>query len=443
MPYGEYYSSVETLPYGELEEMQWRLLRRTLREAYESPFYRRRWREAGISPDDVSGPEDFRRKVPFYTKDDVRRELQDGHIWGPMGDGGSAELYSLTSGTTGVNTLLALNYGFLDEIVERLFMRQYWMAKLRPGMRAFQVLAGWHFLGIVTNMVFSRMGVKAVVPAGTSIHEHVGSYVDALLDARPEYFVGMPWMIDAMIEEGERRGLDAREIFSGVRYLHLAGEPLTPGTVDYIRDRTGVEDVFNAGGNSDGIWGSSDCEHHRGIHVWMDVNFLEVVDPKTGEPLDYGERGRWASTLLIPGGPLVVRYLGDDIVSVEKERCECGRTHYLVRIYDRVEDSFVKGGRYLTHYDASLVLESVCGHRLFTILEPEASGDRLTLLVARRGRPDPCEGSEGTIDEEFRRRLGIGAEVRWVDLRELPFSHRKLIRVYREGTGGGARWPTS
>ncbi|MGC8969476.1 MAG: phenylacetate--CoA ligase family protein [Conexivisphaera sp.] len=435
-PGRKYYSEVETMPYAELEELQLRKLRAIVRHAYEnSPFHRRLWRAAGITPDDVNTVEDFRRRIPVYTKDDVRKWMLQGDVDSLLGTSRPISLYSLTSGTTGVNTVLPLNYGFLDEIVERLFMRQFWMAKLRPGMSAFQVLAGWHFLGLVTNMVFSRMGVRAVAPWGTSIHDYVGGFVDALIRHRPEYFVGMPWMVDAMIEEGIRRGMDPRDLFRGVRYLHLAGEPMTPGLVRELRERTGVEDVFNAGGTADGIWGSSDCEHHRGIHVWMDVNFLEVVDPKTGEPLEYGERGRWVSTLLIPGGPTVVRYLGDDIVRVEKERCECGRTHYSVQFYDRIENSFIKGGRHLTPYDVALAVEAVCGHRLFTVLKPESSGDSIMLLIARSGEGDPCVGASDKIDAEFRRRFGVGADVRWVDARELPFAHRKLIRVYRESEG--------
>ncbi len=432
----EYYSKVETLPYAELEEIQLRKLKAMLHYAYEnSPFHRRRWKAAGVTPDDINSVDEFRKRIPVYTKDDLRREMSAENVDYLMGSSQPVSLYSLTSGTTGINALLALNYAFLEEIVENLFMRQFWMAKLRPGMSAFQVLAGWHFLGLVTNMVFSRMGVRAVAPWGTSIHNYVGNFVDAVLEKRPEYFMGMPWMVEAMIEEGRRRGLEPRELFRGVRYMQLAGEPVTPGMARKILDETDVEDVFNAGGNSDGIWGSSDCKYHHGIHVWMDVNLLEVVDPKTGEPLEYGERGRWVSTLLIPGGPAVVRYLGDDLVKVEKEKCECGRTHYLVQIYDRVDNAFVKGGRYLTPYDISLAIEEVCGYRPFTILEPESSGDRLRLLVARSGDNDPCSKSADEIDKELRRRYGVGADVMWVDARELPFSYRKLIRVYREGGG--------
>ncbi|MFP3283371.1 MAG: AMP-binding protein [Nitrososphaeria archaeon] len=439
IPEGEYYSRIETMSYKELEEIQLRKVKAIVRYAYDnSPFYRRRWRAAGITPDDINTIDEFRRRIPVYTKDDLRREMAGGDVDSLMGTRPPVSLYSLTSGTTGVNTVLALNYEFMDSIVEDLFMRQFWMARLRPGMSAFQVLAGWHFLGLTTNMVFSRMGVRAITPRGTSIHDHVGDFVDALIAHRPDYFVGMPWMVDAMVQEGIRRGIDPRELFRGVRYLHLAGEPVTPGLRRALMDETGVEDVFNAGGTADGIWGSSDCSAHGGIHAWMDVNLLEVVDPRTGEPLEYGERGRWISTLLIPGGPTVVRYLGDDLVRVEMEKCECGRTHYSVQMYDRLENSFQMGGKYLTPYDVSLVLEEVCGHRQFTVLNPESSGGVIRLLIARRGHADECTGMSDEIDGAFRRRFGVGAEVRWVDARELPFSYRKLIRVYRETEGGEA-----
>jgi len=65
-------------------------------------------------------------------------------------------------------------------------------------------------------------------------------------------------------------------------------------------------------------------------------------------------------------------------------------------------------------------------------------GDTIRLLVARDGDDDECEGASEEIYREFLRRFGVGVEVRWVDARELPFSHRKLIRVYRDEGGDAA-----
>ncbi len=65
----------ERMSREELETTQFRRLKRQLEYVYYSnPFYRRKFNEAGITPDDISNREDFRRKVPFSTKADFIKD---------------------------------------------------------------------------------------------------------------------------------------------------------------------------------------------------------------------------------------------------------------------------------------------------------------------------------------------------------------------------------
>jgi len=63
---------IEKMPRKELEELQLKKLRYTVEIAYKySPFYRKLYKEAGVSPDDIKTLDDL-TKFPFVVKQDLR-----------------------------------------------------------------------------------------------------------------------------------------------------------------------------------------------------------------------------------------------------------------------------------------------------------------------------------------------------------------------------------
>ena len=74
----KYWQREEIMPKKEIEELQLKRLKWTVRHAYENvPFYRRKLREVGVTPDDVRKIEDV-RKLPFTTKEDLRENYPFG-----------------------------------------------------------------------------------------------------------------------------------------------------------------------------------------------------------------------------------------------------------------------------------------------------------------------------------------------------------------------------
>jgi phenylacetate-CoA ligase len=81
------------------------------------------------------------------------------------------------------------------------------------------------------------------------------------------------------------------------------------------------------------------CFHH----VWADNYLVEVVDPKTHECLEEGEKGELAITSLRRQGFPLIRYLSRDITQyVGFEKCECGMCHPKVGIDIDREDFMTK-----------------------------------------------------------------------------------------------------
>jgi phenylacetate-CoA ligase len=79
---------------------------------------------------------------------------------------------------------------------------------------------------------------------------------------------------------------------------------------------------------------SCECvDAQSGLHINEDHFLPEIIDPDTGEALDYGEQGELVITTLTKEGIPLIRYRTGDITRLDPEPCLCGRT--LVRM-DRV-----------------------------------------------------------------------------------------------------------
>ena len=62
---------IETMPRQELEQLQLERLKSTVKHCMYSPFYQEKFKELGITPDDIKTLDDV-RKLPFTTKEDLR-----------------------------------------------------------------------------------------------------------------------------------------------------------------------------------------------------------------------------------------------------------------------------------------------------------------------------------------------------------------------------------
>lgn len=62
---------LETMTRPEIEKLQMERLKTTLQRCMNAPFYKKRFEEHGLKPEDIRSLEDL-RKIPFTTKQDLR-----------------------------------------------------------------------------------------------------------------------------------------------------------------------------------------------------------------------------------------------------------------------------------------------------------------------------------------------------------------------------------
>ena len=90
------------------------------------------------------------------------------------------------------------------------------------------------------------------------------------------------------------------------------------------------------------------CRHlERGMHLWQDVVYTQLVDPDTREPVPMGGEGVPVYTHLERESQPMIRYWSGDIARWEMVDCACGRTYPTLPlgIYGRADDMLIIRGQ--------------------------------------------------------------------------------------------------
>lgn len=438
VPEDEYYDKrMETLSRSELKRLQLKKIKKVVSYAYYNcPFYRKRWRALSIGPSDINSLDDFRKKIPTFKKDDIRKEIESTHDF--TAGLASCDLKSvgniaLTSGTTGINTFVVFSRSFLYRFVERVALREFWMEKLRPRMKVLTNLSSFHFLGMAKNYMLKRLGAICLAYRGTYHQRFSDDFVNTMTKLQPDYIFTTLSFLLTCIENAHKKGLELRKIFKNVKYISVAGEPITPTARRRLLSELPILDIFESGGSVDGLWGGGECFVHNGHHVWMDWNYMEVIDPKTGEPIEEG-RGACVNTNLMLGSSLFIRFNCEDLVEVYQDICECGRTHVRVEIFDRISNVINVRGKAITPTDVLPYFESFpeTADGRFTIVSSSGLMDKLKIKACHSEDVKDPDLLREELEAKIKKGLGVEAEIVWVKPTDLPYVYGKIQRIIQE-----------
>ena len=88
-----------------------------------------------------------------------------------------------------------------------------------------------------------------------------------------------------------------------------------------------------------------ECRCQKGMHIFEDHFYPEIINPETGEVLPDGEFGELVLTTLTKVAMPMIRYRTRDLTRIIAEPCECGRTlRRIERISSRSDDMFIIRG---------------------------------------------------------------------------------------------------
>jgi len=319
---------LESLPYESLKELQLRRFQRIFRHAYEnSPFYRRKYQEAGITVDDIQTSDDI-RKAPIITKDDLR-EAQEGKepfLYGELLAVPVEEVteYHQTTGTTGMPVRFADTWADWDAYAENWAMMMY-SRGLRKEDRVYIPFPYHLFIAFWGGHYgVEKLGAE-VVPGGQTPTEQ---RVREMRDLRCTATICTPTYALRMAEVAIKTGIDPRKDIP-IRMIFCAGEPgaSVPATKRRIEEAWDARVYDHCGATEAPLW-AFECEAQQGLHLNEPNVLVEILDQDTFEPAAPGEIGTVVVTNLNRYAMPSIRFDLKDLtkLSASAEPCPCGRT---------------------------------------------------------------------------------------------------------------------
>ena len=428
--YSPYFDpELETMSRDQLEALQLERLQQTVRHCMNSPFYQQRFKELGITPDDIRTLDDV-QKLPFTTKDDLREHYPFGLASVPLKD--CVRLHS-SSGTTGNPTVVLHTQRDLDEWAKAV-ARCLWMVGSRPD-DVFQNSAGYGMFtaGLGFQYGAEKVGMLTVPAAAGNTKRQIKFIRDfgtTVLHAIPSY---ASRIYEVMREEGVDPRRDTR-----LRVLCIGAEPHSEEQRQRIEQQLGVK-AYNSYGISEmmGPGVAFECPEQNGLHIWEDYFIVEIIDPVTLKPVPDGQLGELVLTTINREGMPLLRYRTRDLTRILPGECACGRHHKrLARLQGRSDDMIILKGVNIFPIQIEKILLGFpeLGTDYLITLETLESGDMMTVDVelARLETDDYTQLQALTreITRQLKDEILITPKVRLVQKGSLGASdEKKAVRV--------------
>ncbi len=319
----------ELISKNDLQLLQVKKIRETLSLVYEkSRFYRSKFNEKRVHPDDFRKLEDI-KKFPYTTKDDLRDFAY------PYGGDflcvpkENLACWHMTSGTTGKPTVGPYTLHDYDQWME-VMARSYVTAGVRKGDIVMNIYGYGLFTGgLGFHQSAFRVGAT-VIPWSSG---RTDALIQTLRDFKASVMTGTPSYQYLISEKIQSLGIDAEK--------DLSLRVTIPGAEVWSEEmRKRLEDGFalkQHGGGSRNVYGATElcgpgagqeCVYENGFHFWTDQWYLEIIDSQTNEQVSPGEQGEMVATHLNREGMPLVRYRLRDLTVIDDSGCECGRNAY-------------------------------------------------------------------------------------------------------------------
>lgn len=420
---------IETTDRERLEAFQLVQFKEIVKNAKKSIYYGKLFRDIGLDTEQIDSL-DVIKKIPFTTKDDLRENWPYGLLAVPK-----SELIRMhvSSGTTGRATVVFHTASDIQAWTNVL-ARCIYMA----GMRKDDVFQNMMTYGLFTGgLGFHYAAEKVgalVIPSGAGNSKRqiqlMRDFETTVIHIIPSYALHLSRVFEEL-------KVDPRKD-TKLRIAFIGAEPHSEKMRKVIEEIYGLK-AYNSYGLSEmnGPGVSFECPYQNGMHIWEDHYFVEIIDPKTLEPVSDGQEGELVLTTLMRKGMPVIRYRTKDLTRIIPGPCECGRTHRRIdRIKGRTDDMMILKGVniYPIQIEKKLMEIPGVGTNFVIILEREGYDDDMIVKVEVQkeffdGDLKQLENLKKRIVDELKADILITPKVNLVEPRSLPISEGKAVRV--------------
>lgn len=424
----KYYSEAETASRDELHEQQSKRLIETVKRCYDNvPFYKAKFDEAGLKPEDIKSIDDI-TKIPFTVKQDLRDNYPFGLFAVPKE---KLTRIHASSGTTGKQTVVGYTQGDIDRWAECAAR-----ALTAAGATTSDYVHVSYGYGLFTGGLglhygAEKMGATAV-PASTG---NTKRQVQLLEDFGSNFLCCTPSYALVIGETMREMGVNPADL--PLRGGIFGAEPWSENMRKEIEKLLSIK-AYDIYGLSEiaGPGVAYECSEQNGMHICEDYFYPEVVDPDTLEPLPEGSYGELVFTCIGKEALPLLRYRTRDITALQYEKCACGRT--LVKMHKpkgRSDDMLIiRGVNVFPSQVEHVILSQGMEPNYQIIVDRVNNLDIMTVCIemSQDSFSDSVrklESVEKGISAAMQSTLGVSAKVRLVEPHSLPRAEGKAVRV--------------
>ncbi len=309
----------------ELRRLQNKKLRTMIRYAYENiPFYSKKFREAGIRPDEIKTPRDL-TKLPYTTKSEIQANFPQT-IVAPRVNLEKCHV-AHTSGSTGKPLSVAYDVE-AEDFQKAVALR----SNLSVGQGLFDkwiVFTDPRHIGPKTW--FQKIGLFS--PEKFSLFLPMDEQIEAMERINPDVIDSYPSQIYLLAKATKEKNarIHPKLVFS-------SAEILDQKTRRFIEDafHSKVFDQYGCVELGRTAW---ECTERFRFHIDVEAVVMEFV--RGGEQVSPGEEGEVVYTGLYNFAMPLIRYKSGDIGVPTDEKCPCGRGLPLMKVALGRKDDFL------------------------------------------------------------------------------------------------------
>ena len=278
---------------AEIRRLQSERKRAAVERATRSPFWKKRL--PSVNLEKLDDPEVW-RKIPILDKDTLRG-LSDAQFYGEFCHAehdGIAE-YWRSGGVTGQPLFYPRSFRDIEVGLES-FARTFDCAGAGRGERAhISFPLGIHPVGQIYLRCATSRGITVNwAGAGTSTPSPL--QLELIQRLKPTIWLGMSSYALHLANLAEARGVE----LNSIKKIMTSAEPVSQAKRDKIERSFGAKLTDNFGMTEAGMMGSEwkEDESGLGFRIWTDLYLIEVLDPKSLDPVKEGEVGTLVVTAL-------------------------------------------------------------------------------------------------------------------------------------------------
>jgi len=324
----------ECMDREELQQLQLEQLQAVLARVYmHVPFYRRKFDELGIDPDEFRTLDDL-TALPFTTKDDLSENYPYGLFAVPLRE--VVRIHASTAMST------VVGYTRNDIKTWSNLVARVLTAGGVTKDDVVQIAYGYSLStgGFGLHYGAERIGASVIpISTGNTLRQ-----VKIMQDFKTTALVCTPSYALRIADTIHAQGLSLAAL--SIKYGLFGGEPWSEAMRQDIQTKLGIIATDNYGlSEVIGPGVACECLEQNGLHINEDHFLAEIIDPQTLRPVKPGETGELVITTLTKEAFPVIRFRTRDLTRFMPGTCACGReTMRMARIQGRSDDMLIIRG---------------------------------------------------------------------------------------------------